>query len=439
MQQQTNFISATTANGSANPSWNFSGTWVMYDGFTYPLLRYFMTPLTVTATNATSEVYDGVAFSGTGGVTLSVTPDSSHLFGTLSYGGGASGFVNAGTYSITPSGWYSDQQGYIITFAGTGTLTIDPRPINLTGSFVYDGSTAVPTSSFSLSNLVTGQSLTLSGSGSVASPNVAAGTQTLHLGTLALGDGGGGGLATNYTFVGGTQTVTITPASLTVIGTTASNKVYDGTTVATLSGGVLSGVISGDSVTLSQSGTFASRNVGTGIAVTASDSVSGASAGNYTFTGPTGLTANITPTTLTYTADPVSGTVGHIPTLSGTVSGFVSGDTLANSTAGSLTWTAAGDASQPGQSAVDGGGLIAANYTFIQAPGNATALTLTPSSMPPLSVPQAVRDATAHLQSDVLSPGEAVNVDTTTAFAGTVTLRVISGGLKLPVDAVNTN
>lgn len=449
MQQQTNFTSATSANGSVNPSWDFAGTWVMYNGLTDPLLQYFMTPLTVTASNA-AKVYDGVAFSGTGGVTLSVTPDSSHLFGTLSYGGGPSGFINAGSYSIIPSGWYSDQQGYNITFVGSATLTIDPRPVNLTGSYVYNGSTAVPSAILSLSNLVAGQSLTLSGSGNVASPNVSAGTQTLNPGTLALGDGAGGGLAANYTFTGGTQTATITPAPLTVIGTTATNKVYDGTTAATLSGGVLSGVISGDSVTLSQSGAFASKNVGTDIAVTANDSVSGASVGNYTFTEPTSLAANITPATLTYTATPVSGLVGQIQTLSGTVSGFVSDDTLANSTAGSLTWSVAGNTTQPGQYAIDGGGLTASNYLFIQAPANATALTLTqssvsppsqppstvpPPSLPPPTVPPAVLEATAELQSDVLSPGAAINLDTTTAFADTVTLRVISGGLKLPVDA----
>ncbi len=44
----------------------------------------------------------------------------------------------------------------------------------------------------------------------------------------------------------------ITPAALTVTGVTANNKVYDGTTAATLNIGsaALSGVISGDAVTL---------------------------------------------------------------------------------------------------------------------------------------------------------------------------------------------
>ena len=57
--------------------------------------------------------------------------------------------------------------------------------------------------------------------------------------------------------------------TLTITGVTANNKVYDATTAATLNTGsaVLSGVISGDTVTLgagSGVGAFASASVGTG-------------------------------------------------------------------------------------------------------------------------------------------------------------------------------
>ena len=38
MQQQVNFTSATVANGNANPGWDFTSTWFMHDGTTYPLL-----------------------------------------------------------------------------------------------------------------------------------------------------------------------------------------------------------------------------------------------------------------------------------------------------------------------------------------------------------------------------------------------------------------
>jgi len=60
---------------------------------------------------------------------------------------------------------------------------------------------------------------------------------------------------------------------LTVSGENAGNKVYDGTTKALLSGGSLVGTASGDTVTLVQTGSFATKNVGTGIAVSAADTI----------------------------------------------------------------------------------------------------------------------------------------------------------------------
>jgi filamentous hemagglutinin family protein len=122
MQTQANFTSATSANGNVNPGWDFTNTWVMYDGYTYPLLRSFMTPLTVTANNATTT-YSGSGYSGGNGVTYSSTPNA-NLLGTVSYGGTSQGAVNVGGYVITPGGLYSNQQGYLISYA-SGTLSID--------------------------------------------------------------------------------------------------------------------------------------------------------------------------------------------------------------------------------------------------------------------------------------------------------------------------
>ena len=47
--------------------WDFTNTWVMYEGLTEPLLRAFMTALTVTANNQT-KVYDGIEYLGGNGV-----------------------------------------------------------------------------------------------------------------------------------------------------------------------------------------------------------------------------------------------------------------------------------------------------------------------------------------------------------------------------------
>ncbi|MBQ7118590.1 MAG: S-layer homology domain-containing protein [Oscillospiraceae bacterium] len=100
-------------------------------------------------------------------------------------------------------------------------------------------------------------------------------------------------------------TLKINPKALTVTGLTAENKVYDGTKNAVLSGGTLSGVVGQDDVTATfpTSGTFAKKDVGTGIAVSfANITLEGAKKANYTLTQPT-VKANITAAPITVTAD----------------------------------------------------------------------------------------------------------------------------------------
>src|SRR6476620_12266807 len=64
---------------------------------------------------------------------------------------------------------------------------------------------------------------------------------------------------------------------------TASTKVYDGTTAATVLTGSLSGTISGDIVSLTGgAATFNNKNVGTGKTVTLTGAtLTGADSGNY--------------------------------------------------------------------------------------------------------------------------------------------------------------
>ncbi|WP_428332431.1 MBG domain-containing protein [Novosphingobium sp.] len=103
--------------------------------------------------------------------------------------------------------------------------------------------------------------------------------------------------------------------------------------------------------------------------------------------------------TLTYTANPTTGTYGAaIPALSGsdTVTGLVNGDTLAAVIAGTPRFsTGATPTSNAGSYAVTGSGLsgLSANYSLmvLQAPGNATALTINPA---PLTVTYTANSAT---------------------------------------------
>jgi filamentous hemagglutinin family protein len=295
MQAQANFTTATAANGNANPAWDFTGSWVMYEGHTSPLLRSFMTALTVTAADAT-KTYDGLAYSGGNGLTYSTTPNMNNLLGTASYSGTAQGAVNAGSYGITAAGLYSNQQGYIINYAA-GTLTVNKADLALSGTRTYDGTSAVAGSMLTATG-VHGETFAITGSGdttNLASKNAQTGSTLVNLTGLALGTSGNGGLSGNYNALSTTgSAVTIGKANLTVTGVTVNNKPYDGTTLATLAGGTLAGLISGDTVTLIEAGTFATPNAGNGIAVAAALSLGGPSAQNYTVIQPTGLTANIT-------------------------------------------------------------------------------------------------------------------------------------------------
>jgi hypothetical protein len=60
------------------------------------------------------------------------------------------------------------------------------------------------------------------------------------------------------------------------------------------------------------------------------------------------------------------------------VTGFVGGDTPGSATTGTLAFTTTATPLSPaGNYAINGSGLTAGNYTFVQASGNAIALTVT--------------------------------------------------------------
>ena len=133
----------------------------------------------------------------------------------------------------------------------------------------------------------------LTGALEIALPSKNVGTYAIAQGTLLQPTG----YALSYT---GSQFV-ITPATLTVSGLSATNKVYDTLLTDALSGTATVTGFAGDTLgATGGAGTFGDKNVGTAKSVTVSGvSLTGADAGNYLITQPTGLTANITPLTLT--------------------------------------------------------------------------------------------------------------------------------------------
>ncbi len=208
----------------------------------------------------------------------------------------------------------------------------------------------------------------------------------------------GGADAGNYTLVSPTGlTANITPASLAVGGLSANHKVYDATTTASVSGTPQVTPLRADDVAVAgtAAGSFSSKDVGTGISVSVSGlSLAGADAGNYAIVLPGTLSAAITPASLLYVADPkIFSSGGPLPVLTGSVVGWVGGESLATATQGQLQFgTLAVNTAAQGRYAITGSGLTARNYALAQAPGNATALTVNPPEVQAV-LPQAPKAA----------------------------------------------
>jgi hypothetical protein len=238
------------------------------------------------------------------------------ISGTPEYNGTSQGAIDTGTYSITVSGLYSTQLGYAIDFE-PGSLRINPKKLSLVGLSVedkiYDGTTNATLSglaSLDPDDILTGESVSLTGmaSATFADKNVESDKEVLVTGYSLSGDD-----AANYAIDSATFTADITAKSLTITGVTASDKVYDATTTATLAGGTLTGVVTGDVVTLTKgTGTFANADVGTAKTVTANGyTLSGTSAANYVLAAqPSGLKADITAYPVTVTARDTSKVYG---------------------------------------------------------------------------------------------------------------------------------
>ncbi len=169
---------------------------------------------------------------------------------------------------------------------------------------------------------------------------------------------------------------------LTVTGVVVNNKPYDGTTTATLaSTGTLSGILVGDDVSLSsQSVSFSSQNVGTGIAMNTNFLTTGANAGAYSLSQPS-LTANITALSLTITANDASKNYGS--SLTGTNStAFTSSGLLSGETIGTVTLNYSGGGSAnaavgtfnivPSNPVATSGAFIAGNYSISYVNGTLT-------------------------------------------------------------------
>ncbi|MCV2355110.1 YDG domain-containing protein [Paucibacter sp. B2R-40] len=354
---------------STSPASSDMSPWFIYEGQTAPLLRSFLTPLSVTVGNV-SRTYDGQTYGDAPALSYSLTPNA-NLLGSLSWVNAK----NAGSYAASGS-LHSNQQGYLISVAG-GTLTVNPATLNLQGTRSYDGSTAFAGAQLSAIG-VHGETFSVSGagqSGNLSSKQVQTNQALASIDGLSLGSSNNGGLAGNYNALGTAgSSVSITPASVTVSGLTAHNKTYDGSTTASLNSGAaaFTGMIAADHLNVaSASGAFVDKNAGSGKTVNISGiTLGGADAGNYALSNTSASsTADISKAPLTVTADSKSRIYGAAnPALTTAISGFVNGETLANSgvTGSAGATTSATTATGVGNAIISAGigSLTASNYVF---------------------------------------------------------------------------
>jgi len=300
--------------------------------------------------------------------------------GTLTFTTPATSSSSAGSYAINGSGLTANNGNYAFVQAtGNKTaLTINALAVNLTGSRPYDGTTTAAAGILSVANKVGSDNVTVaSGSATLAGANVGSEAIT-SLGTLALG----GTAAGSYTLSGAGGAVNITATGLTVTNLLALDKVYDGTTNATLNAtnAGLAGILNSDAVGLVTSnavGYFAGPNVGTNQPVTVSGlALAGNAATNYMVMAPTNVAADIWPAPVAI----VSGITANDKVYDGTavatissnnvvLSGVISGDVDAISLS-TNAYTATFATVEVGTNiAVTVGGLsltgsAAANYTL---------------------------------------------------------------------------
>ena len=370
---------------------------------------YAMTPVLTTVNPALASYFNIAASSGT----LSITPAPLTLSGVtasdkvytattdavLGGSGVLSGLV--GTETLNLSGQFDNKNvganKAVTVVLGNGTTSglasnyALTQPTGLTASIskadlvvsgliannkVYDAGTAATLAGTSAVAKLGTDDITLSGvaSGAFASKTAATGKAVTVTGNTLTGND-----AVNYTLIQQAGlTADISRADLFVTGLTASNKVYNANTTATLAGTAAVNKLGTDDITLGgvAVGAFASKAAATGTAVTVTGkTLSGGDAGNYNLIQQTGLTADISKADLVvsgliannkvYNADAVATLTGTAAvaklgtddiTLSGVASGAFASKTAATGKAVTVTGNTLG-------------GADAGNYNLIQQTG----------------------------------------------------------------------
>jgi len=263
--------------------------------------------------------------------------------------------------------------GTSVTGSPTITIYVDGTSVGTTTADGVGNWTFTQPGNLSLATHTVYATAQLSGN----SVSVSSNTNTFTVaGSISTSSGTFTALNTTYGTVSAASSVNVTGTSLgtDITATPSSTSNFEVSTDGTTFGNTAT--ISGSG---SVSGTIYVRlkaTAGANASITGSVTLTSTGANSPVITIPS---SSVAKASLTYTADAKSKIYGAaIPTLTGTVSGFANAETIGDATTGTLNFTTTATTSSPvGSFAISGIGLTAANYNFVQASGNATALTVT--------------------------------------------------------------
>jgi len=338
---------------------------------TQPTTNASIFALSISVTAATnSKTYDGSASA-----TTLPTITTGSLQGTDITGFSETyGDKNVGTgKTLTPAGSVIDGNGgnnYNVTFFTSNTGAIGTRSITVTAATntkPYDGTT----SAAALPTITTGslQGTDTAGFSETYSDKIVATGKTLTP-SGSVNDGNSGN---NYAVTFLPNTTGVINAIALTVSATGVDKVYDGTTNATVT--LSDNRLLGDNFTDSYTtASFADPNVGSNKTVSVSGiAITGTDATNYTANTTASTTANITLGSLTISADNKSKTAGlPNPTLTATYVGFVGGDGTNSLTTQVTLSTTATNNSPVGTYPITASGAASPNYTISYNSGTLT-------------------------------------------------------------------
>jgi hypothetical protein len=283
-----------------------------------------ITPANLTvSTSSVSKTYDG-GTSAAGALVVT----AGTLFAGDALNGGIFAFndknVGVGNKIVTVSGVTVNDgnagNNYSLAVANNLTSTINAAPLTVTANAVsktYDGTlTATGTgTAAALAGAGAGESVLSAGIQAFLDKNAGSG-KTVRASGVTIKDSLNADVTANYsiTYIDNTLS-TINQANLSVSGAIAASRPYDGTSVANITGAVLSGtVFPNDVVSLQNAttGNFSDATAGTAKLVTMTASLTGADAVNYSLTQPTGLTADITAVSSNPTSSPSAAVVAAV-------------------------------------------------------------------------------------------------------------------------------